>query len=240
MSNKLYPVFTELVSKYASTTADPKISLARLKVLCEETDFPACVIILDDTVSVWLNIWNAKMLSLQTRNLSLQEVQRFMPDYYSHQFVKLISYFNDPEHQDNILQYFNCYQLNEELNWVYTCSKLVYTSPDNDIRYILVMGMDVEEFMRSFDDAADASDNWPSISELNTSVEKLKTLTHREKQVLQLIYDEYTSAEIAEILFLSKSSIDAYRKSMLKKLDVKNAIGLLKFAMLMKSMGEEW
>ena len=163
-----------------------------------------------------------------------------MPDYYSHQLVKLISHFNDPEHPDNILQYFNCYQLNEELNWMYTCSKLVYTSPDNDIRYILVMGIDVEEFMRSFDDAADASDNWPSISEWNTSVEKLKTLTPREKQVLQLIYDEYTSAEIAEILFLSKSSIDAYRKSMLKKLDVKNAIGLLKFAMLMKSMGEEW
>ncbi len=55
-------------------------------------------------------------------------------------------------------------------------------------------------------------------------------LTQREKEVLQLIAANHTSREIAEMLFLSKRTIDHHRNSILLKLDVKNTAGLIKKA----------
>jgi len=55
-------------------------------------------------------------------------------------------------------------------------------------------------------------------------------LSPREKEVLQLICKEHSSAEIAKILFVSTSTIDSHRKNMMFKLGVQNTVGLVKFA----------
>ncbi len=51
-------------------------------------------------------------------------------------------------------------------------------------------------------------------------------LTQREKEVLTLIAHEMTSEEIAKKLFIAKSTVDTYRKNLIEKLKVKNAVGL--------------
>ena len=58
----------------------------------------------------------------------------------------------------------------------------------------------------------------------------LNSLTPRELEVLKLITDEYSSPEIAGILNISQSTVDTYRKSLLKKTNVKNSIGLAMYA----------
>ncbi len=58
-------------------------------------------------------------------------------------------------------------------------------------------------------------------------------LTVREKEVLQLLVNGDTNAEIAEKLFLSFGTVDNYRKSLLLKLDVKNTAMLVKKALQM-------
>ena len=58
----------------------------------------------------------------------------------------------------------------------------------------------------------------------------LNILTPRELEVLKLITDEYSSPEIAGILNISQSTVDTYRKSLLKKTNVKNSIGLAMYA----------
>ncbi|CAZ94843.1 response regulator transcription factor [Zobellia galactanivorans] len=55
-------------------------------------------------------------------------------------------------------------------------------------------------------------------------------LTDREKEVLKLIADEYTTQEIADKLYLSKHTIESYRKNLISKLQVKNLAGLTKHA----------
>ncbi|MEE4001432.1 response regulator transcription factor [Tenacibaculum sp. FZY0031] len=55
-------------------------------------------------------------------------------------------------------------------------------------------------------------------------------LTAREKDVLKLIAEEYTTQEIADKLFLSKHTIESYRKNLISKLNVKNLAGLTKYA----------
>ncbi len=72
-----------------------------------------------------------------------------------------------------------------------------------------------------------------------TSVEKDKTLidkelaqlSAREIDVLKLIAQEFSTNEIADQLFVSVNTIESHRKSLMKKLDVKNVVGLIKFAM---------
>lgn len=56
------------------------------------------------------------------------------------------------------------------------------------------------------------------------------TLTAREKEVLQLIVDGFSSAEIAKKLFLSTHTVDAYRDSLMLKLEAKNSATLVKMA----------
>lgn len=55
-------------------------------------------------------------------------------------------------------------------------------------------------------------------------------LTKREKEVLKLIAQEHTTQEIADKLFLSKHTIESYRKNLIAKLDVRNLAGLTRYA----------
>jgi DNA-binding NarL/FixJ family response regulator len=55
-------------------------------------------------------------------------------------------------------------------------------------------------------------------------------LTQREKEVLELIVQEYTSKEIAEKLFISKQTVDTHRINIMQKTDCKTLVGLIKYA----------
>jgi len=55
-------------------------------------------------------------------------------------------------------------------------------------------------------------------------------LTDREKQILYLIVNEYTTKEIAKELFLSTDTIKSHRAALLNKLKVKNVAGLVRVA----------
>lgn len=58
----------------------------------------------------------------------------------------------------------------------------------------------------------------------------LERLSERERQVLQLVVEGQTSAEIAAQLNLSPKSVETYRSRMLTKLAIDDLPGLVKFA----------
>jgi len=58
----------------------------------------------------------------------------------------------------------------------------------------------------------------------------LENLTEREVEVLRLITKEYNSIQIADELHLSVNTIETHRKKLIKKLNVKNAVGLAMYA----------
>jgi len=55
-------------------------------------------------------------------------------------------------------------------------------------------------------------------------------LTRRELEVLQMIVQEKTNAEIAEALSIEKSTVDSHRHHLLGKLQARNTAGLIKAA----------
>ncbi len=55
-------------------------------------------------------------------------------------------------------------------------------------------------------------------------------LTRREKEVLKLIIDEFTTKEIAEKLFISAATVETHRLHLLNKMGARNTAGLVKTA----------
>ena len=68
---------------------------------------------------------------------------------------------------------------------------------------------------------------------ITVNVAYMPKLTRREQEVLQLITDEYTTAEIAEKLFVSLKTVETHRMNLLQKLGAKNTAGLVKTALAM-------
>lgn len=70
-------------------------------------------------------------------------------------------------------------------------------------------------------------------SQLTSNKEKASNtprISKREKEILQLISEENTTAQIAKELFLSVATVETHRKNLLRKLSLKNTAGLMRFA----------
>jgi DNA-binding NarL/FixJ family response regulator len=59
---------------------------------------------------------------------------------------------------------------------------------------------------------------------------KKEELTERETEILKLVCEEYTTAGIAEKLFISPRTVDTHRKNILEKTQSKTIVGLIKYA----------
>jgi DNA-binding NarL/FixJ family response regulator len=59
----------------------------------------------------------------------------------------------------------------------------------------------------------------------------LERLSAREREILQLVAEGRTSAEIATVLFLSPKSVDTYRSRLMQKLGIKDYPALIRFAL---------
>lgn len=55
-------------------------------------------------------------------------------------------------------------------------------------------------------------------------------MSERENEIIVLIAEGYTNDQIAEMLFLSKHTVNTHRKNILFKLGVKNTAGIVMYA----------
>jgi DNA-binding NarL/FixJ family response regulator len=77
----------------------------------------------------------------------------------------------------------------------------------------------VKAVMRDFLEAAKRGEEIPK-----------DPLTPRELDVVKLIAEGHTSEEIAEILYISKKTVDRHRANMLEKLGMRNRVELTRYA----------
>jgi DNA-binding NarL/FixJ family response regulator len=64
----------------------------------------------------------------------------------------------------------------------------------------------------------------------STPLERFKQLTNREREVFQLISEGYSTKQIAEMLYVSISTIKSHRANIMEKLGIESAVQLLHFA----------
>lgn len=61
--------------------------------------------------------------------------------------------------------------------------------------------------------------------------ERYEMLTDREREVLQLVAEGYTSQEIGEKLFISRRTVDKHRENLMAKLELSNHAALVRYAL---------
>ncbi len=61
--------------------------------------------------------------------------------------------------------------------------------------------------------------------------DNLQDLTEREIEILRLVAEGYSNKEIGEKLFISHRTVDTHRTNLMKKLDVRNIAGLIRFGL---------
>lgn len=59
-------------------------------------------------------------------------------------------------------------------------------------------------------------------------------ITKREREILEYTYHEMSNQEIARQLFISPRTVDTHKRNLMKKLQVKNSVGLVKYYLRMK------
>lgn len=73
--------------------------------------------------------------------------------------------------------------------------------------------------------------NYISKQNIPVSLEKIKDLSTRERQVLRLISESKNMKEIAEELHISRSTADTHKANIMRKLGCENTSELIRFAM---------
>ena len=103
---------------------------------------------------------------------------------------------------------------------------LKHSTKDEIIQAIKDVGASKQHF---------SGDVLDKISNEFTQIEKNKgpMLTKKEAEVLKFIAQEYSNQEIAEHLNCGIRTVDTHKRNLIKKLEVKNVVGLVKYAIKM-------
>lgn len=80
----------------------------------------------------------------------------------------------------------------------------------------------------------------PASAGSDASAGPLGRLTPRQREVLQLVAEGYTSREIAEKLGLSAKTVETHRRNIKDRLDIDDLAGLVRFAVRAGLVSPEW
>ncbi|WP_449440629.1 response regulator transcription factor [Pedobacter steynii] len=69
-----------------------------------------------------------------------------------------------------------------------------------------------------------------SFREIDVTVAGKFKLSAQEKHIIKLIIEGKSSKEIADQLFISKTTVDTHRRNIHRKLEIGNSASLIKFA----------
>lgn len=127
---------------------------------------------------------------------------------------------------------------------MYSDSKYVISMLEAGAKGYILKNAGKEEMITAINTIARGDSYFSSIvssrirEQLNSSQKPTKLLlktreipiSPRETEVLKLIAQEYSNAEIARKLFISIRTVDTHRRNLLEKLNLKNTAGLVKYA----------
>lgn len=116
---------------------------------------------------------------------------------------------------------FSMFDQSEAINQMREAGASGYIMKNSSLKKLIQAIRTVAKGEAFFDDAIAAKD-------LVSKEEIL--LSNREKEILRLIGEGKTSQEIADTLFIGKSTVDTHRKNILKKMNIYGKTDLIRFA----------
>ncbi len=86
------------------------------------------------------------------------------------------------------------------------------------------------EFYLSSEVPADALEKYEKHKKSGKNADEFSRLTNREREILQLIAEGYTSKMIGEKKFISVKTVENHRANIMNKLDIHETAGLVRYA----------
>ena len=169
---------------------------------------PADVVLLDISMPDMDGLETLKLLRRQHPELKVLVLSMLDSEWYVHQMLECGA-------AGYLLKNISKEELLEAIRLV--ASGMRYISPHLTI-----------DFLRKANHAASV----PPQDHQDSDKKPHKELSKRELEVLNLISDGFTNAEISEKLFTSKRTIETHRQNLLEKTRTKNTAALIKFAVL--------
>ncbi len=133
----------------------------------------------------------------------------------------LVSQTNQNFEQSPEKEVISCYKIYDtERNskWIANITKALQINDKGLVGHCLHIAIDVNEILEK-------SDFVRNIKTIEIS--EAPSISNREYEVLQLIAKEFTTAQIADKLFIGKDAVNYHRKNLLKKFNSSSSIGLV-------------
>lgn len=167
---------------------------------------------------------------LKDANVHVLLMDIFMPKLFGHDAVKIIK-AEYPEIKILILSMCTDMELLSSLLDAGVCGILSKADEPEELIHAIA-ALSEQRIYRSklFTEAM----YWSKQNIIKKSAGTEIPLNAREREVLQLLWEEKSNKEIADHLFLSVRSIEKIRQDMKEKLGLKSTVGLLKYAIAKK------
>lgn len=154
------------------------------------------------------------------------------PDNISAVYM-LVKYFKNADNFNKVFSYTFYLNSSNGWEWTYASVQPATFNEDGTVKYMIGVGCSINDLFKSKDQFKLFRKNLNFFEE---NIDKYLSMTTREKEILKLITEEFSSNEIAEKLSISPYTVDTHRKNLIDKLDVKSSIGLAKYALLFNIM----
>lgn len=208
-------------------------SLGYLKKLCDACKQVAVIRNMDNNLVCHINDAAQSYFGLSKQDVEYKGIsfaKKILHPDFQHLYPVAMTYIADPDNLNKPYEYIYLFKTATGWTWTYTCFQIMALHPDGTPRYVVCIADDVNNILNS----STATEKF--VSEIdglnNLQLDRYLSLSSREKEILRLISKEYTTNEIAQELFISKATVDSHRKHLLRKLNVKSAIGLAKYSLL--------
>ncbi|HNY54025.1 MAG TPA: helix-turn-helix transcriptional regulator [Chitinophagales bacterium] len=142
---------------------------------------------------------------------------------------RLIQYFKNPANYNKVFSYTFYLHSSNGWEWTYASVKPSTFNTDGSVKYMIGVGCSINHLMKTKRQFKLFRKDLDFFEE---NLEKYLSMTEREKEILKLITNEYSSVQIAEKLSISPYTVDTHRKNLIEKLEVKSSIGLAKYAII--------
>ena len=231
--NEIYHALNELITTLRSINASEAAVLSAARNLCNSCKYISLIRDMDTNLICHTNKAAEDYFGI-TQKEAEEDGFSFSrsvlhPDFVQAQAL-VVNYFTNPESYQSVYEYMYYVTTVKGWMWTYICSQAFYFRKDGSPRFVIAVAADVNDIINNTISNSKLVADIKGFS--NIEYEKYQSLSKREVELLGMISKEMTSEEIAKELILSKSTVDTHRKSLLKKLNVKSAIGMAKYYFL--------
>ncbi len=234
LNNELDDLLLKIQANKNALEFSEHTKLEELKKICNESSQMVAIYELEEYSFSMVDCSNNSCAFLginkdEIHNLGFKYLLKIIHPENISAVYRFIKYYKDPANYDKTFSHTFYIKTANNWEWTYASVKPAIFKEDGSVKYLLAIGCSINDLLKSKDQLKVFTKNQ---NFFDKNIDKYLSLTEREKEILKLISDEFSSNEIASQLSISPYTVDTHRKHLIEKLDVKSSIGLAKYALL--------